>query len=177
MRTCLHHCPESCRVRLTVLQLVVDETSPEGVCWAADLANGRSGAWDDWVMQEVELGIILATSCGCCRIRRFVGSGSGGRVLAKGIMGRLAVGGGYRSWLVCRLIHTDVIVCLSRLVLYHSAATFFRAVIHEFLNLGFVTGLTKYAFPCASIVCCTFFHPSGSNSDTSFFVMPLDVSD
>jgi hypothetical protein len=37
--------------------------------------------------------------------------------------------------------------------------------------------LRKYAFPCASIVCCTFFHPSGSNSEMSFFVIPLDVSD
>ena len=47
------------------------------VCWAADLTNGMSGAWDDRVTHEVEPGIIVAASCGCCEIRGIVESGSG----------------------------------------------------------------------------------------------------
>jgi hypothetical protein len=61
--------PSSCGCKL--------ETLSEGVCWADDSTNGRSGAWDDWVTYGVELGIWAAASCGCCRISGIVESGSG----------------------------------------------------------------------------------------------------
>ena len=41
------------------------------------MTNGRSGAWDDRVTHEVESGIIVAVSYGCCWTEGMVESGSG----------------------------------------------------------------------------------------------------